>query len=118
MRMALVQQPAGHGRPVYSQIADHIRGEIDQGGLEAGERLPPIRSLAVDLGVNRDTVALAYESLATEGLLDSVVGRGTFVRGITRSAPSGASFATLCGSSAGRGDGRVLRRRVGSTGRP
>ena len=74
-------EPNGSGRqPVYQQIRDHIRGEIDSGALDAGERLPAIRALADDLGVNRDTVALAYESLASSGLVTSVVGRGTFVR--------------------------------------
>lgn len=67
---------------MYRQIAEHIRGEIDAGALRPGTRLPPIRALAADVGVNRDTVALAYEALATEGLLESVVGRGTFVRGL------------------------------------
>ncbi len=76
--------PAGRGLPpVYRQIADHIRLEIESGELHGGTRLPPIRSLAADLGVNRDTVALAYEALATAGLLESVVGRGTFVRGLS-----------------------------------
>ncbi len=72
----------GPGRlPVYRQIADHIRSEIESGELAPGSRLPPIRTLASDIGVNRDTVALAYEELASAGLLESVVGRGTFVRG-------------------------------------
>jgi GntR family transcriptional regulator/MocR family aminotransferase len=73
---------SGHGKPpVYRQIAGHIRSEIELGALGIGARLPPIRALASEIGVNRDTVALAYEALAAEGLLESVVGRGTFVRG-------------------------------------
>ena len=47
----------------------------------AGDRLPAIRHLASQLDVNRDTVALAYEALAAAGLVESAVGRGTFVRG-------------------------------------
>ncbi len=77
--------PAADG-PVYRRIADAIREQIASGELGAGARLPPIRSLAGDLGVNRDTVALAYESLADEGLVESVVGRGTFVRGTPAAA--------------------------------
>jgi GntR family transcriptional regulator/MocR family aminotransferase len=74
-------QTTGRGRsPVYRQIAGHIRSEIAGGALCAGARLPPIRTLATEIGVNRDTVALAYEALATEGWVESVVGRGTFVR--------------------------------------
>lgn len=82
-------QSTGRGRPpVYRQIADHIRSEIDSGQLPPGSRLPPIRALASDVGVNRDTVALAYEELASAGLLESVVGRGTFVQGLERDAAS------------------------------
>jgi GntR family transcriptional regulator/MocR family aminotransferase len=76
--------------PVYQQIADHIRGEIDAGALRPGTRLPTIRALAADLGVNRDTVSLAYEALSGAGLLESVVGRGTFVRGLSVVASHGA----------------------------
>ena len=66
--------------PVYRQIAERIRAEIAAGELGAGARLPPIRQLARSLGVHRDTVALAYETLAAEGVVESQVGRGTFVR--------------------------------------
>jgi DNA-binding transcriptional MocR family regulator len=69
----------GQAGPVYRQIADAIRSAIDQGRLSVGARLPAIRRLATDLAVNRDTVAVAYEALANEGLVESVVGRGTFV---------------------------------------
>jgi DNA-binding transcriptional MocR family regulator len=81
--------------PVYRQIADHIRGEIEAGRLDAGERLPPIRELARDLQVNRDTVALAYDELVAEGRLEATVGRGTFVRmpAAAASAPNAAALA-------------------------
>jgi len=68
--------------PVYQQIAGQIRERVESGILAQGDRLPPIRDLAGDLGVNRDTVALAYEALAAEGVVESRVGRGTFVRGL------------------------------------
>ena len=75
-----LQRGAGReGRAVYRQISDHIRLEVADGRLEAGDRLPPIRDLAKDLGVNRDTVALAYEELVNAGVAVSTVGRGTFV---------------------------------------
>ena len=70
----------GDGRPVYRQIADHFRSEIAAEVLGSGARLPAIRNLARSLRVNRDTVALAYEELAAEGVVESAVGRGTFVR--------------------------------------
>jgi DNA-binding transcriptional MocR family regulator len=68
------------GTPVYRQIADGIRAAILGGELAEGARLPAIRALAVELTVNRDTVALAYDALVGEGLIESAVGRGTFVR--------------------------------------
>lgn len=65
---------------MYRRIAAAIREAIMQGGLPVGARLPAIRGLAQQLEVNRDTVALAYETLAAEGHIESTVGRGTFVR--------------------------------------
>jgi len=80
MEIALERNPGRDGRPVYRQIAEHILREIEGGHLGGGARLPPIRDLARRLKVNRDTVALAYDALATAGLVESSVGRGTFVR--------------------------------------
>ena len=67
--------------PVYRQIAGQIRGVIEGQGLARGDRLPTIRELSERLGVNRDTVALAYDELARDGLGEATVGRGTFVTG-------------------------------------
>ncbi|HEY8122147.1 MAG TPA: PLP-dependent aminotransferase family protein [Myxococcota bacterium] len=67
--------------PVYRQIAAQIRAQVERGELEEGDRLPPIRELAVTLGVNRETVSSAYEELAAQGVVDAQVGRGTYVRG-------------------------------------
>jgi len=66
-------------QPVYRQIAEHLHAEIAAGRLARGARLPTIRALAQRLGVNRDTVALAYDQLAEIGSVTSTVGRGTFV---------------------------------------
>jgi DNA-binding transcriptional MocR family regulator len=79
MNIALERGAGRERRTVYRQISDHIRLEVADGRLEAGDRLPPIRNLARDLGVNRDTVALAYEELVNAGVAISTVGRGTFV---------------------------------------
>lgn len=67
--------------PLYRQIAEHLRQEIEHGRLASGARLPTIRAIASALGVNRDTAALAYEELASTGLIESTVGRGSFVSG-------------------------------------
>jgi 2-aminoadipate transaminase len=80
MEILLSREVGSAAEPVYRQIADQVRAAIAAGGLAAGQRLPPIRALAERLGVNRDTVALAYEALAREGWVESAVGRGTFAR--------------------------------------
>ena len=66
--------------PAYQQIARQIRRAIESGDRAPGERLPAIRALAGEIGVHRDTVALAYESLGEEGFVEARVGAGTFVR--------------------------------------
>jgi len=80
----------GTAPPVYRQIAAQIRQRVERGELREGDRLPPIRELALRLGVNRDTVSTAYEWLADEGVVDAQVGRGTFVRGRRPRPPLGA----------------------------
>ena len=84
MEIVLERDSSRDGRPVYRQIAASILREIEGGRLGGGARLPPIRDLARELEVNRDTVALAYEALAAAGLVESSVGRGTFVRAPAR----------------------------------
>lgn len=65
--------------PLYLQIAAAIRERVASGGLPVGVRLPPTRELARELGAHRNTVVRAYEELTDNGILTSVVGRGTFV---------------------------------------
>lgn len=84
---------AGEPIPRYRQIAERLRAEIASGIRGPGARLPTIRGLAAELGVNRDTVALAYEELGAAGLIASTVGRGTFVRGGRGSGPAPERFA-------------------------
>jgi GntR family transcriptional regulator len=59
----------GHPDPVYTQIARQIRARIASGDLPPGEALPPVRTLASDLGVNLNTVARAYRLLEEEGFI-------------------------------------------------
>jgi len=93
LQFSLERDAARQGRPYYRQIADQIRAQIAAERLAAGSRLPPIRELARELQVNRDTVALAYEELARAGIVESTVGRGTFVAG--GSAVPGAELAVF-----------------------
>lgn len=67
--------------PRYMAIADLIEMDLRSGHLAAGDRLPPQRELAKHLGVDFTTVARGYAEAQKRGLVDSHVGRGTFVTG-------------------------------------
>ena len=71
--------------PAYRQIADDLRRHLVEERLKPGDLLPPIRQLALDLGVHFNTVALAYRLLADEGWLELKRRRGATV--IARNAP-------------------------------
>ena len=68
------------GTPVYRAIADALERDLAAGVLRAGSRLPTHRALAALLGVTTLTVTRAYNEASRRGLLESTVGRGTFVR--------------------------------------
>jgi GntR family transcriptional regulator len=67
------------GVPFYRQIIDQILAAKAAGRLDAGDRLPTVRALAVELAVNFNTVARAYKELEIRGVLDTQQGTGTFV---------------------------------------
>ena len=66
-------------RPIYEQMVEKLERLIVSGGLEQGSKMPSVRSLAVDLAVNPNTVQRAYTLLEQEGYLYTVSGRGSFV---------------------------------------
>lgn len=70
--------------PAYQQVVDGIAGAIARGDLSTGTRLPSVRNLAVDLGLNVNTVARAYRDLERAGVIDTRPGMGTFVAARTR----------------------------------
>src|ERR1700738_2447474 len=76
----LISLDRGSAIPLYRQICQSLREAILSGELAEGVRLPTERALAVELGVNRTTVMNAYNELASEGLIEGHVGRGTLVR--------------------------------------
>jgi GntR family transcriptional regulator len=76
------------GIPAYLQIVDQIKLLIATGKLQPGDPLPTIRQLAVDLGVNRNTVARAYKELNRERVISTQQGRGTFVSERSDQLPS------------------------------
>lgn len=65
--------------PVYRQIIDQVRYAVASGRLREGDRLDPIRDVAVQARVNRNTVARAYAELEREGFIRTRAGQGSFV---------------------------------------
>ena len=68
------------GKPVYLQIVDQVRSAAAAGAMKTGESLPSIRPLAEDLRVNRNTVAKAYAELESQGVIETIAGKGCFIR--------------------------------------
>ena len=69
------------GAPVYLQLVDQIRYAAASGALKPGEPLPPIRTLAEELRVNRNTIAKAYAELEGQGVIQTIQGKGCFLSG-------------------------------------
>ena len=67
------------GVPVYRQIIDQVTGGMASGVLKAGDQLPTVRQLAVDLAINPNTVVRAYGELEIRGVLETQPGTGTFI---------------------------------------
>jgi GntR family transcriptional regulator len=76
----LLQIDFKSGKPVYLQLVDQIRYAAASGGLRTGEPLPSIRPLAEELRVNRNTVAKAYAELENQGIIETVPGKGCFLK--------------------------------------
>ena len=68
-----------NGVPFYRQIIDRVRLGLADGTLGTGDKLPTVRSLAVELKVNPNTVARAYHDLELVGVVETRVGSGTYV---------------------------------------
>jgi GntR family transcriptional regulator len=68
------------GTPVYLQLVDQVKSAVASGALRAGEPLPSIRPLAEELRVNRNTVAKAFAELEAQGVVETLAGKGSFVR--------------------------------------
>jgi len=66
-------------KPIYEQLAEGLKEMIARGELKEGVTLPPVRQLAADLGVNLNTVAVAYRQLQSEGLIRVKRGSGAVV---------------------------------------
>src|SRR5947199_7756466 len=68
------------GKPVYLQLADQIRHAAASGRLRAGEPLPSLRPLAEELRINRNTIAKAYAELEGQGIIETIPGKGFFLK--------------------------------------
>src|SRR5215471_12001807 len=68
------------GKPVYLQVVDQIKAAAASGAMQAGEPLPSIRPLAEELRVNRNTIAKAYTELENQGVIETIPGKGCFLK--------------------------------------
>jgi len=68
------------GKPVYLQLVDQVRYAAASGALQPGDPLPGIRPLAEELRMNRNTIAKAYAELETQGIIETVPGKGCFLK--------------------------------------
>jgi GntR family transcriptional regulator len=82
--------------PIYVQVKNQIRLLIDQGKVFSGTQLPTVRDLAVELGINANTVSRIYADLEREGYIARKRGIGTFAvdphKGETREIPGKAEL--------------------------
>lgn len=65
--------------PIYEQLCTNIIKLASAGVIKSGDKLPPVRILASQLGINPNTVAKAYRELESDGYIYSTVGRGSFL---------------------------------------
>ena len=77
--MAIVSVDSRDRTPIYVQLDRALRAAIATGRLAAGDQLPTVRQLAVELSVNANTVARVYAELERAGILETRRGVGTFV---------------------------------------
>lgn len=95
-RMGLPLEVDKHsGVPIYFQLGQRIRLLIHQGALRSGDAMPTVRGLAVQLGVNANTVARVYRELQGDGLLRLERGVGTFVAEVADTVPARADLRRL-----------------------
>ena len=74
-----IQLDVKSGVPFYRQIIDQVKAAIATETIAAGDRLPTVRQLAVDLSINPNTVSRAYTELELTGLVETQMGSGTYV---------------------------------------
>jgi len=88
----LARLPPGGG-PMYARVVEALEAAVRDGELQAGDQLPPQRTVAGILGVDLTTVTRAYAAARDRGLIEGAVGRGTFIR--ARAAEDEAGLVDL-----------------------
>ncbi len=68
-------------RPIYEQIVENLKLQMYKGILQADDQMPSVRSLAMELSTNPNTVQKAYAELERQGFIYTVKGKGNFVKG-------------------------------------
>src|SRR5579859_8211723 len=76
----LLQISFKSGTPIYLQIVEQIQAAAASGAMQSGEALPSIRPLAEELRINRNTIAKAYTELESQGVIETIPGKGCFIR--------------------------------------
>lgn len=76
MMMAKIQ----HNQPLYEQLMWRIKAQVATSVLKVGDKLPSVRGMALIEGLNPNTVAKAYKALEGQQVIETVAGKGTFVR--------------------------------------
>ena len=67
------------GIPIYLQVVERIKERLASGQLQPGDQLPTVRSLALELRVNFNTIARAYRIMDESGIISTQQGRGTYI---------------------------------------
>jgi DNA-binding transcriptional MocR family regulator len=100
------------GQPAYAQIADALAADVARGALAVGARLPTQRALALDLGLAIGTVSRGYAEAERRGLIEAVVGRGSFVAGPVAASPESDGLIDLARNVAPLGPATAAFRRT------
>jgi len=87
------------GVPIYLQLIEQVKRSVALGVLAPGQRLPTVKQLAYDLTINPNTVAHAYRELERDGIIETNVGRGSFVRAAGATARATTALAEVSASA-------------------
>lgn len=79
MSLSLITVDLRDRKQLYEQIIDNVKNLILSGELEADDKLPSVRSLAKELGINPNTIQKAYTELEHQGIIMTLQGRGSIV---------------------------------------